>query len=279
VDLVFEVAYWKLSTVCCWSSIGSTVSDTILGRCLLLSDPRPGVFIRLIDGWVSSEFSGVNTLSWGPSEFVSEVDLPSMLSVLRRCLSNGELAVARTIRVRLTRVNGWWCHFVVDCCQPVVEVHQTLFLRWICELNSVLFLAFRQWHWYHSLFVTIVRFLGSLMAQGSVLGGCCSCCFWSNTFCCDDVVKTENLDWIFLLDVSLLWGWPVDASVLLSTSGDLTWCDLLAFCCQDRSSHWIYQLLVAGVEPLSQYLSVFQVCEYFSGYLLHVCRFSCENLF
>ncbi len=39
---------------------------------------------------------------------------------------------------------------------------------------------------------------------------------------CDDVVKTENLDWIFLLDVSLLLRLAWDASVLLSTSGDLT---------------------------------------------------------
>ncbi len=48
----------------------------------LLVDQRPGVFVRLIDCWVSSEFSGVNALRSGPSEFVSEVDLSSMLSVL-----------------------------------------------------------------------------------------------------------------------------------------------------------------------------------------------------
>ena len=42
------------------------------------------------------------------------------------------------------------------------------FLRWISLLGNVLFLAICHWHWYHSLFVTFVRFLGSLMAQGSV---------------------------------------------------------------------------------------------------------------
>ncbi len=78
-------------------------------------------------------------------------------------------------------------------------------LGWISLLGNVLFLAICLWHWYHSLFVTIVRFLGSLMAQGSVLGGCVSCWVPEATPCvCDDVVKTENLDWIFLLDVSLL---------------------------------------------------------------------------
>ncbi len=53
-------------------------------------------------------------------------------------------------------------------------------------------------------------------------GWCCQLFVTGATsFVCDDVVKTENLDWIFLLDVSLLWGWPVDASILLSTSGNL----------------------------------------------------------
>ncbi len=66
--------------------------------------------------------------------------------------------------------------------------------------------------------------------------------------CCDDVVKTENLDWIFLLDVSLLLRLTCGASVLLSTSGSFN-------------------------------LSVFWACKYFSGHSLHVCRFSCENLF
>jgi hypothetical protein len=35
----------------------------------LLVDQCPGVFIRLIDCWVSSEFSGVNALCSGPSDF------------------------------------------------------------------------------------------------------------------------------------------------------------------------------------------------------------------
>ncbi len=71
----------------------------------------------------------------------------SMLSILRWDMSDGERAMARTIRVLLTRVNGWWCR--------------------------CLFLNHRRWYWYYSLFVTIVWFLGSLMAQGSVLWRCC----------------------------------------------------------------------------------------------------------
>jgi hypothetical protein len=41
----------------------------------LLVDQRPGVFIRFIDWWVSSELSGRSALCGGPSGFVSEVDL------------------------------------------------------------------------------------------------------------------------------------------------------------------------------------------------------------
>jgi hypothetical protein len=54
------------------------------------------------------------------------------------------------------------------------------------------------------MFVTIVRFLGSLMAQGSVWVDTAAVVTEVIPFVCDDVVKTENLDWIFLLDVSLL---------------------------------------------------------------------------
>ena len=68
----------------------------------------------------------------------------------------------------------------------------------------------------------------------------------------------------------------MDASVLLSTSGVVR-----------PISRWVAKVgllldlsaFVAEVEPSSQYLSVFRVCKYFSGYSLHVCRFSCENLF
>ena len=119
VGLGSEVAYWILSTVCCWSSIGSTVRGTIFGCCrLLLSYQRPGVFIKLIDCWVSSEFSGVNALCWEPSDFVSEVDLSSMLSVLRWGLSDGELAVARTIW-RVSVVGG--VRSLFDCLQLLLR--------------------------------------------------------------------------------------------------------------------------------------------------------------
>jgi hypothetical protein len=69
VDLVSEVAYWILSIVCCWSSIGSTVRGTIFGCCQLglLLDQRPGVFIRLIDCWVfrfNAECSEIRLVKW-----------------------------------------------------------------------------------------------------------------------------------------------------------------------------------------------------------------------
>ncbi len=54
-------------------------------------------------------------------------------------------------------VRGWWCQIVVWCCQPFVALVASCFCHW---------------HWYHSLFVTIVWFLGSLMAQGAVLWRC-----------------------------------------------------------------------------------------------------------
>ncbi len=68
----------------------------------------------------------------------------------------------------------------------------------------------------------------------------------------------------------------MDPSVLLSTSGVVRPISRLVAkvgLLLDLSA------LVAEVEPSSQYLSVFRVCKYFSGYSLHVCRFSCENLF
>jgi hypothetical protein len=68
----------------------------------------------------------------------------------------------------------------------------------------------------------------------------------------------------------------VDASVLLSTSGIVRPISRLV---AKVGLLLELQLLVAEVEPLSQYLSVFRVCKYFSGYSLHACRFSCENLF
>ena len=68
----------------------------------------------------------------------------------------------------------------------------------------------------------------------------------------------------------------MDASVLLSTSGVVRPISRLVAkvgLLLDLSA------LVAEIEPLSQYLSVFRACKYFSGYSLNVCRFSCENLF
>ena len=77
---------------------------------LLLVDQRLGVFIRLIDCWVSSELSGKSALCWGPSDFVSEVDL----------FFNAECSEMRLVKWwagsgsnHLTRVSVWWCQIVV----------------------------------------------------------------------------------------------------------------------------------------------------------------------
>ena len=59
VDLVSEVAYWILSTVCVEAAsvqqLGVRSLDAVN---FLLVDQRPGVFIRLINCWVSSECFG-----------------------------------------------------------------------------------------------------------------------------------------------------------------------------------------------------------------------------
>ncbi len=63
MDRVSEVAYWILSTVCVEAAsvqqLGVRSLDAV--NCLLV-DQRPGVLIRLIDCWVSSELSGMNAL-------------------------------------------------------------------------------------------------------------------------------------------------------------------------------------------------------------------------
>ena len=63
MDHVSEVAYWILSTVCVEAAsvqqLGVRSLDAVN---FLLVDQRPGVFIRLIDCWVSSELSGRGAL-------------------------------------------------------------------------------------------------------------------------------------------------------------------------------------------------------------------------
>ena len=63
MDHVSEVACWILSTVCVEAAsvqqLGVRSLDAVN---FLLVDQRPGVFIRLIDCWVSSELSGRSAL-------------------------------------------------------------------------------------------------------------------------------------------------------------------------------------------------------------------------
>ncbi len=121
-----------------WSSILDTVNRLLLKqhRC---SSSGCDLWM-LIDCWVSSEFSGVNALCWGPSDLVLEVDF-LQVSGLRWDLSDGEHAVARTIW-QGSVVGG--VRSLFDCFQLLlrsvrflvsevdlfaVKIYQTLFLR------------------------------------------------------------------------------------------------------------------------------------------------------
>ena len=106
-------------------------------------------------------------------------------------MSDGELAVARTIRVFLTRVNSWWCR-----CLFLNHRRWYLISQLVC--HNYLVPGFTdgagfRFGWVRQLLRSI-RFLVSEVGLGTEAA----------LFVCDDVVKTENLDWIFLLDVSLL---------------------------------------------------------------------------
>ena len=141
---------------------------------------------------------------------------------------------------------GGWCQMGVSEASCVDEVRcLCLKLPWftfdkvrrfVSETSSLLFVIHQMFvsevdHcWWNQMFVSEISSL-ALVSQ-RVCHNCLVPGFTDGAgfLFCDDVVKTENLDWIFLLDVSLLWGWPVDASVLLSTSGVVRLlCDLVAF--------------------------------------------------
>ncbi len=63
MDHVSEVAYWILSTVCVEAALVQQLGVRSLDAVnFLLVDQRPGVFIRLIDCWVSSKFFGRSAL-------------------------------------------------------------------------------------------------------------------------------------------------------------------------------------------------------------------------
>ncbi len=157
----------------------------LFGCCsLLLLKQRPSV-IRLIDCWVLSEFFETALQCW-----VCWDEGCQMVS-----LQWLEPSVCLSVRVSgEDRLWYWTCRSLFSEVSPWLVVSDCLF--WITavgtDITACLSQLFGSWvHW------------------------------WRRVLCCDDVVKTENLDWIFLLDVSLLWGWPVDASVMLSTSGNV----------------------------------------------------------
>jgi hypothetical protein len=148
----------------CWSSIGATVRGTIFGCCQLFVGGSASWCFHQTH-WLLGlvRVVGKECPLLRSFRFFWSGSLP-MLSVLRWGLSNGELAVARTIW-RVSVVGGVRSLFDLSFCWDPSAFR---FLRWISLLGNVLFLAICHWHWYHSLFVTFVRFLGSLMAQGSV---------------------------------------------------------------------------------------------------------------
>jgi hypothetical protein len=138
-----------LSAVCCWNSMllwGNSVGyDLWMLSTFLLLDQRPGVFIRLIVCWVSSEFSGVKALCGDPSDFGSWGG--------SRC----------------------WVFWDETCRMVSLQWLEPSECFWRGSMvggADVCFWVTCRWHWYHSLFVTIVWFLGSLMAQGFVLWRC-----------------------------------------------------------------------------------------------------------
>ncbi len=150
----------------------------------------------------------------------------------------------------------FWSVFL--CCFDAVS--RLLLKQHLLTLSDIVLLVVRQRQW---LVVSDVCFWST--AVGTDITACLSQLFgswvhwWRRVLCCDDVVKTENLDWIFLLDVSFLLRLTFDASVLWVRRVVLRLLGLSAF--------------VSEIDPVSQYLSVFRACRYFSGYLLHVCRF------
>jgi hypothetical protein len=98
-QLLRSIRFLFLRLTSFWSSILDTVNRLLLRQymCNSLWVRSVDVVVRLMDCWVSSEFSGVNALCWDSSDFWFWWDFSSMLSVLRWDLSDGELAVARTI--------------------------------------------------------------------------------------------------------------------------------------------------------------------------------------
>ncbi len=125
-------------------------------------------------------------LLWMTSDFRGVVDSFRCL-VVRSC---GEVtSLFEVVRVYLRLLHWFWDQPDFDCWSwpHLCWTDQMLVSeegRWLvvsgCWLmpsavycwGCILYLTYRHWHWYHSLFVTIVWFLGSLMAQGSVLWRC-----------------------------------------------------------------------------------------------------------
>jgi hypothetical protein len=173
---------------------------------------------------------------------VSSDSLIVILSVLRWGLPNGELAVARTMCFCLSGSSDedclwYWTHLKFVFWGESV-VGGVRFCLMLSGFGRILF-------WCTAIGADITVCLSQLF--GSWVH------WWRRVLCCDDVVKTENLDWIFLLDVSFL---------LRLT------CVLDAFSRLLLRQHFVVLRLFVAIP-----LCFFRACKYFSGYLLHVCRF------
>ncbi len=93
-----EVAYWILSTVCCWSSIGAAVRGAIFGCC------------RLFCWWISVLVFPQTHRLW--ISFNAEC---SEMRFVRWWACSGSN--------HLTRVSGWWCQIVVWLLSAFVEIN------------------------------------------------------------------------------------------------------------------------------------------------------------
>ena len=268
-----------LSTVCVEAAsvqqLGVRSLDAVN---VLLVDQRPGVFIRLIDCWVSSE----SFREWMPFVEVHQILFLKWISL--QCWVFWDEACQM--------VSLQWLE-PFDACQWLVVSDRCLIaysfcwdpsafrcLRWISLLGNVLFLAICHWHWYHSC---LSQLFGSWVHWwrrvpfGWVRQLLSS---WSNTLCLWRCRKNRKprLDFSFRCLTSFEAGLWTHQYCWVRQEIWLV-CDLLAFWLLREVKSLDLSALVAGIELLSQYLSVFRVCKHFSGYLFHVCRFSCENLF
>ncbi len=254
---------WMLSAVCCWGSI------------FWFSDVEQMVSLQWLKPSVSafslrSQVVVVRrALSKATSSMLSKCDLKQLWSHSSECLclSGVTLVGGWPLKWRQTFWGVlccqilWWGNIVIRSCQSCVSEATwllSIFLKQHGMTLSDICLFVSVNSWWCQMFVSealSLALISQLVYHNCLVPGFTD---GAGFLFCDSVVKTENLNWIFLLDVSLL---------LRLTCG--AWM-LSAVCC------WGSILVLLSTSG-SFNLSVFRACKYFSGYSLHVCRFSCAD--